>query len=1615
MVLKRREENQCDVHAVCVTIHDEFTRKEMEASLQEKNTELVYLDALDRGRPRLLVSLKSVLDLKVSNKKKENKLELVMGILAKCRETYWKEITYLRHCITKLKEDERNSTHGATADDEIDEDVYFFNPGTFAIDKELRDAINEHLTEVTRKMRRAIQVLRGEMNALKTMDLDDLLKYIFRTFPMQSIAQTIMETVSANGMTRKEFINAMTKLFFQRGAEGEEKSELAKLRERVMELEDEMNSTRRGLESRLQEMEIDRNAIDSERVELERKLIDIEDLFCDAEEKNVKLEADLANAEQSLLSLKSELDRTNIGFAGVEDLSEQHRNAMDELSKKDAEITRLLAKMSFQEGEIVSANARASASERELADAVSANATADASVSPIQLSPRIDEREELEKSLAEEKEARDKQIEEDRAAADKLRTLSENRSASEALEGLRKAQEEIALLKAKQANSRAKAQKFSIQLEQYKNEIMDTFTQKPEGSTYDASTALPTPRDEDDEEDDDVYDEDAQAEKEGGNREKPLTVIHGLYKFIRETQIMQNEKLLTQTKLFEEMKRAGESGLVQGGGGLDAEERERMERSLDSYKAHVEEMERYAAELEAKLASMGVKPPAKRTRWLTGEILDFLVPYRLRYTGTMHKKRHFALHHDAACQMKKRHYVVEECRKKNADKTMEAFNFLRRTSPERKRVLNAVYGSLSRSIDDPLSPSRSVVCSPHSSRPVSPTGTRPVSPSSGVPVPPPPRMMNGDLPPDANLAPYTRHSMMHEVVKGQAGFIPTSVCPSARDLEWDSHDLQSPFPRSPIRPSNFCHLSQHLLDDYIYITNEDENNNNNNNNRCLLEEEHGAKSGEEKERQKLRTEMKKAKQQEQMFGDFFGAVRKHHPSRQSSPGGSGKKSPHLNQMNIERPAPHQRPAPPHIDTTTPRANVFGSKTPLRMYRSPAAPCPSPTASNLNSHSMMASNLNSPSMMARVTPTERGHYDNSPLQGDLLSGLTLPPVHGGQAGNIGMDKVHGGSTEMSNNSPPSSWRKDKKSTKCRGIVAVPGVKSISPTLCTLLQRKGETENVVFTDDTFLCKSVGGIHQEASGKRMRDSPGAACKTTSVYSGDKNVTDMRECMGNETTSWVDKGDIFRNRENKNAAGEERSWSPSNRTLGRTTKGLPRENEEKEEKEEKPREEGTGTFEIPNPQESGIDSMCLPLTYNPPKGSKAQQESARQKQKQNTSTMNSIRDNNTTTAQGGKDGHRRMSKSRPYLFEDNEKENPMHMPVSVFSRRGREKKCTKREKKTIEEHNNNNNTRISATGQAGGEGKGEKVEFNIDARLLCEGKAKTHEGDEDEEEDMDRGDQYDITHYHVRSLSKSGGGKWSRMTDPQVFLSQPIMTSAIPDTLRYVVDQSTRPGSGMSTRVLSSSGQSTNPNSRPRTNPNSRPGTRPNSRQSTKLMSTRPTSTSGRQRGSPRMNTTLAGTAIIPESDGGTVGRSTVNNNESMGLVSDFASNAKSAGWSLNTVIYSSSDSPIQQLRKLSNDLAVGPECSKDLPPSTTPDFVPSTHPWLPLRKDRNRNIITNPGLHYDTRRSNPARPNDEAVDPRSRLYATSKTQGPFRPLPKSRVLRTPEDIQWDFSKEK
>jgi len=649
--------------------------------------EIVFADSQDATRPRLLVSLQSIVTLKEVGERQANELEDTQTVLNLCRSAYYKEIIYLRELVRRLRED---------ADALVDEDVYFFHPPSLTVSPEIKEAFDVCLRELTRKLRTELYRLRAEVDMWQNeMTLDKLIPYLFQKFECADVVQNLLNFAS-DGTARG---NAILEQLREKMAPKKQASSVPsvddeEVKEELRLLKEKLREQQQSFEAELEEAKMKQLRLESELTSTLADVVEMQSVAADNEngesrqaelrsENNI-LEASLKEKNEEIARLKLEVD-----------------NAMKkaENAEADARTAMLEAKV-----ELANAEAAKAEAEKQAAEALAAVSVLETSVAAAEKD--VDEegrnsllQQEAEASL-QRREEEERRWKEEREQAEREWHAEREQQQQDWRDRLAAEELQIAQMKqvlAEQVVQEKEMQHAGTQVEEIcRNYVADLYPllQQLWAVFKEDTVLLP-----------------CEFKDEDQAMQRCMELIDSCKAEMRKWKENQDKhKEVDLSKLRE--------GVLNISG-----------PSYDMLRAHCNELEEAVQALEKELREKdpkGRRSAPRRKPWSSDAMLEFEVPYYRRIMGAnLGKKRYHLLFHDAQCQTARRvqlmqngkkHMVVREQEERES---IEVLEFLRNKNQFRPRSGSPTrFRPSSPTKSAPKTPSTTCAPSTNPSRPI---------------------------------------------------------------------------------------------------------------------------------------------------------------------------------------------------------------------------------------------------------------------------------------------------------------------------------------------------------------------------------------------------------------------------------------------------------------------------------------------------------------------------------------------------------------------------------------------------------------------------------------------------------------------------------------------------------------------------------------------------------------------------------------------------------------------------------------------------------------------------------------------------------------------------------
>lgn len=606
--------------------------------------EIVFADSQDATRPRLLVSLQSIVTLKEVGERQATELEDTQTVLNLCRSAYYKEIIYLRELVRRLRED---------ADTLVDDDVYFFHPPSLTVSPEIKEAFDICLRELTRKLRTDLSRLRAEVDMWQNeMTLDKLVPYLFQKFECVDVVQNLFYFAS-DGTARG---NAILEQLREKMAPKKQASAVLsvddeEVKEELRLLKEKLREQQQSFEAELEEAKMKQLRLESELTSTLADVVEMQSLAADNEngearqaelrgENNI-LEASLKEKDEEIARLKLEVD-----------------NAMKkaENAEADARTALLEARVELAKAEAAQAEA-----EKHAAEALAAVSVPEISAPAVEKEVYEEGRnillqQEAEASL-QRREEEERRWKEEREQAEREWHAEREQQKQDWRDRLAAEELQIAQRKqvlAEQVMEEKEMRDAGIQVEEScRNYVADLYPILQELWAVFKEDTVPPPRE--------FKDEDQAMQR-------CMELIDSCKAEIRhwkENQDKHKEVDLSQIR----------EGVLSITG-----------PSYDMLRAHCNELEEAVQSLEKALREQdpkGRRSAPRRKPWSSDAMLEFEVPYYRRIMGAnLGKKRYHLLFHDAQCQTARRVQLMQNGKKhmvirEQERESIEVLEFLR--------------------------------------------------------------------------------------------------------------------------------------------------------------------------------------------------------------------------------------------------------------------------------------------------------------------------------------------------------------------------------------------------------------------------------------------------------------------------------------------------------------------------------------------------------------------------------------------------------------------------------------------------------------------------------------------------------------------------------------------------------------------------------------------------------------------------------------------------------------------------------------------------------------------------------------------------------------------------
>jgi len=286
--------------------------------------EIVYEDPTEtEKRPRLLVSLQSVLALKALCEREFERVEIITEVLKKCRIAYYKELCYLREQLYRV------GRPAARVDHLYNFEVYWYEPPEY-IDHDLKEFLqecvrmnNKQLIEENYDLIQKLKALGG--NVYGTTSDDDHIKRMIRTLGPGTTVRKLYGFLSTaeygSEQKRKDFEIAVKEILKRAGKSlGDADTEKMDADLRRLEKENE----------RLKKAAEENEEFKKRISELEKEMTALGRGGQQASMTADKEKARADEAQAKLESLESEMEKMKIEVLGVKKLSQR----IDQVAQK---------------------------------------------------------------------------------------------------------------------------------------------------------------------------------------------------------------------------------------------------------------------------------------------------------------------------------------------------------------------------------------------------------------------------------------------------------------------------------------------------------------------------------------------------------------------------------------------------------------------------------------------------------------------------------------------------------------------------------------------------------------------------------------------------------------------------------------------------------------------------------------------------------------------------------------------------------------------------------------------------------------------------------------------------------------------------------------------------------------------------------------------------------------------------------------------------------------------------------------------------------------------------------------------------------------------------------
>eukprot|EP00929_Paragymnodinium_shiwhaense_P104984 TRINITY_DN6983_c0_g1_i5.p1 TRINITY_DN6983_c0_g1~~TRINITY_DN6983_c0_g1_i5.p1 ORF type:complete len:1258 (-),score=369.34 TRINITY_DN6983_c0_g1_i5:329-4102(-) len=318
-----------------------FNPEDVENADREQQTEIVFEDPNEGDkRPRLLVSLQSVMGLKSLCEREFSRVETLQSTLALCRTAYFKELLWLREQLIIATRPEAQ----VVWDYVMSFEVYWYDPPSY-VDPALKEFMldcnritNKRLIEELYELRMRIS---GKDDAIVDDDKD--LKRILKKFGSSKLLKRLWSMVSSRELgspEQQDDFKATCKELFPESSGREKKEQVAIVQKG--DSSDLLKKEIQELQEKLKAMEELRKSLKQAMKELDeaQRLAAAEKARADAEKQ--RADAEKARADQAMRDLqkmqeelkKKQPDKAGVGKAEADMIAGKILNATVEIAKK---------------------------------------------------------------------------------------------------------------------------------------------------------------------------------------------------------------------------------------------------------------------------------------------------------------------------------------------------------------------------------------------------------------------------------------------------------------------------------------------------------------------------------------------------------------------------------------------------------------------------------------------------------------------------------------------------------------------------------------------------------------------------------------------------------------------------------------------------------------------------------------------------------------------------------------------------------------------------------------------------------------------------------------------------------------------------------------------------------------------------------------------------------------------------------------------------------------------------------------------------------------------------------------------------------------------------------